>query len=173
MTGPGERRSGCSGTAGQDDPEGAFHGTDREEACGVLDTGAYVGAFGAKRQQGADMRPQEVQGEKMMIMKRIALGVGALLMGAGAAIACDDHVGQCEIEDWTHTYTAVVQSLRIDGVATCDAGQVRLRLYDGEGETRKLVGVDTAYIEGHIFQALLLPVEKPATLSIKYSIQPE
>ena len=106
-------------------------------------------------------------------MKRIALGVGALLMGAGTAIACDDHVGQCEIEDWTHTYTAVMQSLVIDGVATCNSGTVRLRLYDGEGDARKFIGVDTAYIEGHIFKALMLQVEKPRALSIKYSIQPE
>ena len=41
----------ASGTAGQDDYlEGNFHGPNHEEAYGVFDTGAYVGAFGAKRQ---------------------------------------------------------------------------------------------------------------------------
>ena len=40
-----------AGTAGQDDYlEGNFHGPDHEEAYGVFDTGAYVGAFAAKRQ---------------------------------------------------------------------------------------------------------------------------
>ena len=39
-----------SGTAGRDDYlEGNFHGPDHEEAYGVFDTGAYVGAFAAKR----------------------------------------------------------------------------------------------------------------------------
>ena len=43
----------------------------------------------------------------------------------------------------------------------------------GEGDARKLLAVDTAYIEGHIFKALVLPVEsKPKALSIKYSIKP-
>lgn len=40
----------ASGTAGADYLEGAFHGPGHEEAWGVFDTGAYVGAFGAKRE---------------------------------------------------------------------------------------------------------------------------
>ena len=39
-----------AGTAGQDYMAGNFHGADHEEAYGVFDTGAYVGAFGAMRQ---------------------------------------------------------------------------------------------------------------------------
>jgi len=38
-----------SGTAGQDYLEGNFHGPKHEEAYGVFDTGAYVGAFAAMR----------------------------------------------------------------------------------------------------------------------------
>ena len=64
-----------------------------------------------------------------------------------------------------------MQAVTIDGVATCDAGKVRLRLYDGVGDTRKFIGVETAYIEGHIFKAILLQVERPKALAIKYSIQ--
>lgn len=105
-------------------------------------------------------------------MKRIALSVAAWLMGTGAALACDDHVGKCEIEDWTYTYTASMQALILDGVATCDEGKVSLRLYDGEGAARKFIGVETAYIEGHIFQALKHLTAKPKALSIKYSIGP-
>ena len=37
------------GSAGRDYPEGNFHGQDHEETYGVFDTGAYIGAFGAKR----------------------------------------------------------------------------------------------------------------------------
>ena len=105
-------------------------------------------------------------------MKSALMMAAAVLMWSSAAGACDDHMGACEIEDWTHTYTASMQALVIDGVATCDAGKVRLRLYDGDGESRKLIGVDTAYIEGHIFKALMLQMQKPAAFSIKYSIQP-
>ena len=37
------------GTAGTDRLDGRFHGPGHEEAFGTFDTGAYVGAFGAKR----------------------------------------------------------------------------------------------------------------------------
>ena len=39
-----------AGAAGTDYLEGRFHGPGHEEAWGVFDTDAYVGAFGAKRQ---------------------------------------------------------------------------------------------------------------------------
>lgn len=39
----------ASGSAGTDRLEGNFHGPKHEEAYGVFDTGAHVGAFGAKR----------------------------------------------------------------------------------------------------------------------------
>ena len=39
----------AGGAAGADRIEGRFHGPGHEEAWGVFDTGAYVGAFGAKR----------------------------------------------------------------------------------------------------------------------------
>ena len=79
---------------------------------------------------------------------------------------------KCEIEDWGHTYTAVMQALTIGGVATCDTGVARLRLYDGEGDGRKFLTVDTSYIQGHIFKTVMFNIERPPTLSIKYSIEP-
>jgi len=39
----------ASGSSGTDRLEGNFHGPDHSETYGVFDTGAYVGAFGAKR----------------------------------------------------------------------------------------------------------------------------
>ena len=39
----------ATGRVGSDYLEGDFHGSDHGEAYGVFDTGAYVGAFGAKR----------------------------------------------------------------------------------------------------------------------------
>ena len=40
----------ATGTAGTDYLAGDFHGPAHQEAWGVFDTGAYVGAFGAKRE---------------------------------------------------------------------------------------------------------------------------
>ena len=105
-------------------------------------------------------------------MRKMLLPALALCLAPGAALACDDHIGKCDVEDWKHTYTGSMQALQIDGVATCNAGRIRLRLYDGEGEARKFVGVETAFIQGHIFKAIKLQVAKPAALSIKYSIEP-
>lgn len=107
-------------------------------------------------------------------MRNVSFAAFVVAILGSQALACDDHHGECEVEDWTYSYTAMMQALAIDGVSTCDAGKIRLRLYDGEGENRELVGVETAYIEGHIFEAILLPLERePAALSIRYSIQPE
>ena len=105
-------------------------------------------------------------------MKNFTLAALALCLAPGVALACDDHIGKCEIEEWRHEYTSSMKALTIEGVATCDKGEIRLRFYDGEGEARKFIGVDTAYIEGHIFEAIKLRVEKPRALSIKYSIDP-
>ena len=48
-----------SGTIGKNYLEGNFHGPAHEETYGVFDTGAYVGAFGAKRETGS---AQQVSG---------------------------------------------------------------------------------------------------------------
>ena len=106
-------------------------------------------------------------------MKALVTALVASTLSAGASLACDDHHGACEIEDWTYTYTGMLEALQIDGVATCDTGRIGLRLYDGEGDASKFIGVYNAYIEGHIFQAIKLPVARPAALSIKYSIDAE
>ena len=95
----------------------------------------------------------------------------ALLFPAGVALACDDHHGTCEIEDWKATYMTGMQAIRIDGVATCDTGRITLRLYDGEGNDRKFIAVETTYIEGHAFKEFARPFPKPAALSIRYSIE--
>ena len=47
---PLSRGSYGAGTAGQDLIRGSFHGPAHQETYGIFDTGAYVGAFGAKRQ---------------------------------------------------------------------------------------------------------------------------
>ena len=106
-------------------------------------------------------------------MRKILLAGLAFGLASSGALACDDHVGKCKVEDWKHTYTGMMKALQIDGVATCDKGRIVLRLYDGEGDGRKFIGVETAFIEGHAFQAVKLQVAAPRELSIKYSINPE
>ena len=92
------------------------------------------------------------------------------VLWATAAVACDDHVGTCEVEDWRWN-TVPGGMLMVDGVATCDDGKIALRFYEGEGG--QYLAAETAYIENHIFQALVIGVEKPGALAIKYSIDPE
>ncbi len=105
------------------------------------------------------------------ILATLVSASAAVGLSAGVTLACDDHHGVCEIEDWTYTYTGMMESLQIDGVATCDTGRIRLRLYDGEGDGRKFIGVESAFIKGHTFTAIKFQVAKPAALSIKYSIE--
>ena len=104
----------------------------------------------------------------------LLLPAAAAALWATTAVACDDHIGKCKIKDWKPTYTGTIQALTIDGVATCDEGKIMLQLYDGEGDAEKFIGVDTAYIRGHIFKAIKLNVEEePHVLFIKYSIKPD
>lgn len=102
-------------------------------------------------------------------MRRLATMAAAGLFWANAAGACDDHHGVCEIEDWR--WTGMGGVLIVEGVATCDEGRVRLRLYEGEGGA--FLGVADGFIEGHTFQALATDIQNPSAVAIKYSIEPE
>ena len=87
------------------------------------------------------------------------------VLASGPALA-----EECTVEDWTHSYSSFMSAITVEGVATCKAGEIHLRLYDGEGEGRKLIAVETAYIEGFIFETILTAKAEPAALFIKYSI---
>ena len=105
-------------------------------------------------------------------MKTIAFAGLAFVAGTAAAVACDDHVGRCEIEDWRHV-SAAGDRLLVEGVTTCDAGRIMLRLYDGEGDGRRFLAATQSVIGGHTFQAVVVDVAEPESLSIKYSIEPQ
>ena len=60
----------------------------------------------------------------------------------------------------------------IEGSATCDKGEIKLRLYDGEGDNKKFLGIAEGFIEGHTFQAMVQKIGNPASLSIRFSIEP-
>ncbi len=100
-------------------------------------------------------------------MKKLILATFMVALTASPVLACDDHHGVCEIEDWTWYQTA--SFLTIEGVANCDEGWAKIRLYDGD----KFIGVVDGRIEGHGLQAIHLSIPvKPNNLVIKYSIEP-
>ena len=96
-------------------------------------------------------------------MKRvISCAFGALLC-AGAA-------GACEVEDWRWYTTG--DYLTIEGATTCASGEVVIRLYKGEGEAARFLGVADAYIEGYTFTAIAQGIDPPPqSVSIKYAIE--
>lgn len=97
-----------------------------------------------------------------------------IIIAAAVTAALAGTAGACEIEDWRWQYVPVLKGLKIEGVTTCAAGEMSVRIYDGEGEKRKFLAVDTAYIERHVFQSLVTGIEgKPAKLTIEYTIDAE
>ena len=106
-------------------------------------------------------------------MKLLLATAAALWLAAGVAIACDDHIGLCEVEDWRYYHTEAMRMLGIEGTATCNEGELTLRAYSGTEDDPNLVGVDTTYIEGHVFKTAIFAVHaRPENLFIKYSIDP-
>ena len=101
---------------------------------------------------------------------RIALfTITAFFLASTAALACDDHIGTCEVEDWRWS-GPMGGYLTIEGVATCDTGRITLRLYEGEGG--KFLGVASSVITGHTFEAIATDVKSATAVAIKYSIEP-
>ena len=105
-------------------------------------------------------------------MKKIILSAAlGLCVAPAAAIACDDHVGECEIESWR--WYSVGEYLTVEGAATCDSGSINIRLYEGEGkDPAAFLGIAIGFIEGHAFDAIATRISKPAEVSIRYSIDP-
>ena len=103
-------------------------------------------------------------------MRGLIAAAAAGLLCAGVAEACDDHHGVCEIEDWR--WYSVADYLNIEGVATCDSGRIRIRLYEGEGDKAKFIGTADGRIKGHTFEAIGQNIQPPQSVSIKYSIEP-
>ena len=105
-------------------------------------------------------------------MRGLIAAMTAGLLCAGIAHACDDHHGKCEIEDW-RWYSTLGSFLTVEGVATCDTGHVRIRLYEGDGDKPKFLGTAEGFVEGHVFDAIGQNIPEPQSLSIKYSIEPQ
>lgn len=104
-------------------------------------------------------------------MRGLTAAAATALLCAGVAQACDDHHGACEIEDW-RSYGVPGGFLMIEGVATCDTGHIRIRLYEGGGDKPKFLGTAEGFIQGHTFEAIGQNIQPPESVSIKYSIEP-
>ena len=90
------------------------------------------------------------------------------------AIACFVWTGTalaCEVEEWNHSYDAF--GITIFGAATCERGKIGIRLYDGEGENRKIIGVSETYIGSYVFETWIALPEPPKAVSVKFSINSE
>ena len=103
-------------------------------------------------------------------MRSILLALAIVPLFLGSALACDDHIGSCEIEDWRWYTTG--DFLSIEGSTTCDSGFARIRLYEATGAEKQFLGVAEGLIEGHALTAIATNINRPQSLSIKYSIDP-
>lgn len=103
-------------------------------------------------------------------MRTVLLTLTIVPLCLGSALACDDHVGACEIEAWR--WYESLGDVVIEGSATCNTGSAQIRLYEESGDDLTFLGIAAGYIEGHALWASVSNVEKPQSLSIKYSIDP-
>ena len=101
-------------------------------------------------------------------MRTAILALAIIALGLGSALACDDHVGTCEIEDWR--WQNAMGMLSIEGSTTCDSGFVHIRLYEESGDESQFLGVAQGLIEGHALTAFATDIDRPQSLSIEYSI---
>ena len=89
----------------------------------------------------------------------------------GSALACDDHVGTCEIEDWR--WQNAMGMLSIEGSTTCNSGLAHIRLYEASGDEPRFLGIAQGVVQGHALTAFSTDIDRPKSLSIKYSIDPD
>ena len=98
--------------------------------------------------------------------QRFCRAAVAAILTALASVA-----GACEVEDW-RWYTSS-EYLTIEGTTTCAAGKIVLRVYEGEGEGAKFLGIANDRFEGYAFEATAKNVSPPPqAVSIKYAIEP-
>lgn len=101
---------------------------------------------------------------------RTLILAAAAAVAAGSASAHDTSPSACQVEDW-RWWAAPGGMLMVEGVATCTAGEMQLRLYDGIGDGRRFLGATTGFIEGHIFQVIFADIDGPDDPSIDYAIE--
>ena len=108
-----------------------------------------------------------------MKLLTIAIMTMAGLLNAVPSIACDDHVGKCELEDWRWS-EPFGNTLELQGVSTCNKGLISIRIYEKEGEDETFLGTTTGVINGHVVTAVASDIEyfDFDAIVIRYAIQP-
>lgn len=104
-------------------------------------------------------------------MRSILLAFAIVPLCLGSALACDDHIGTCEIEDWR--WQNAMGMLSIESSTTCNSGLAHIRLYEDGGSESRFLGVAQGLIQGHAMTAFATDIDRPESLSIKYSIDPD
>ena len=104
-------------------------------------------------------------------MRSAFLALAIIPLWLGPALACDDHVGTCEIEDWR--WQNAMGMLTIEASTTCNSGMAHIRLYEDSGTEARFLGIAQGFIQGHVLSAFATDIDKPKSLSIKYSIDPD
>ena len=103
-------------------------------------------------------------------MKYIVSIMSGILLSFSIAVACDDHVGKCQVDAWRHAFNSRINIITLQGSSTCNRGLIQIRFYDAG----KFIGVTNAFIGCHAFETFLMDIHKePKSLNIKYSIEPE
>ena len=95
--------------------------------------------------------------------------LAAVLFSCAPVLACDDHVGKCELDAVKPNRLGGL--LNFHGSATCDRGRVFIRVYDGD----TFLGVVSDGFRGHAIRTTHVDVPKGLKLKnvrIKYSIEP-
>ena len=101
-------------------------------------------------------------------MRALPAALAAALFWCVPALACDDHVGKCELDAVKASRTGGL--LNFHGSATCDRGRVFIRVYDGN----TFLGVVSDGFWGHAIRTTHVEVPKGLkleNLKIKYSIE--
>ena len=103
-------------------------------------------------------------------MRLATFAAAAAACFIGAAGACDDHVGKCEIEAWR--WYSVSDMVWIEGSVSCDSGIANIRLFEKDGDEEKFLGTATGLITGHVLEAVAMNIEEPGELVIRARIDP-
>ena len=98
-----------------------------------------------------------------------ALAIVTICLGSASRATV---ASACEIEDWRWRYDATGRWLTIEGSTTCASGFAHIRLYERSGDGSRFLGVAQGLVEGHALTADAVDIDRPQSLSIKYSIDP-
>lgn len=90
---------------------------------------------------------------------------------SGLAEACHDHGERCQVEEWRSSHDRMMEYLIIEGMTTCGAGDIRVRVYDTGGEKPKFIGIARTSFMGHTFKVIVMEFpNQPASMSIKFNV---